>query len=133
MTKSAHRIYIGPTTIRAERGQHYRVYYQDAVLIDNTSNPEFEACRALLERGITGRLEVWRHGGSFPGLILDIARAARLTVEESATVSARIVPWVPFSMGAGRETQASDEGVATTLPRKEIEPLDSFSRCKVKL
>ena len=118
-----HRIYIEPTTIRGERGQHYRVHYQGAVLIDDAWNPEFEACRALLARGITGRLEVWRPGGTFPGSILDIAKAARLTVEESATVSARIVSWAPFSMGAGSETQASDGGAGTPAARKEIEPL----------
>jgi len=118
-----HRIYIEPTAIRGERGQSYRVHYQGAVLIDETWNPEFEACRALLARGVTGRLEVWRPRGTFPGLILDIEKATKLTVEESATVSARIVPWMPFAMGAGRETQASDEGAAT-LPRKETEPAD---------
>jgi hypothetical protein len=116
------RIYIEPTSIRAERGQRYRVHFQGAVLIDETWNPEFEACRALLARGVSGRLEVWRPRGSFPGLILDIAKAARLNVEESATVGARIVPWVPFAMGAGSETRASDEGAAATLATKETEP-----------
>jgi hypothetical protein len=42
-----HRIQIEPTTIRGERGQYYRVHFEDAVLIDETWNPELEACRVL--------------------------------------------------------------------------------------
>jgi hypothetical protein len=57
-----HRIVIEPTTIRSERGQHYRFHFEDAVLIEETWNPEFQACRALVARGITGRLETWRAG-----------------------------------------------------------------------
>ena len=50
-----HRIQIQPTTIRGERGQYYRVHYDGSVLIDETWNPELEACRALLARGIVGQ------------------------------------------------------------------------------
>ncbi len=49
MAVKAHRIVIEPTSIRGERGQHYRVYFKDAVLIEDTWNPEFEACRALVD------------------------------------------------------------------------------------
>ena len=63
MAVKAHRIVIEPTSIRGERGQHYRVYFQDAVLIEDCWNPELEGCRVLTERGIAGRLEVWRQSG----------------------------------------------------------------------
>ena len=33
---------------------------EGGVLIEETWNPEFEACRALVARGVKGRLEVWR-------------------------------------------------------------------------
>src|SRR5262245_29278865 len=62
-----HRIVIEPATIRGDRGQYHRVYFQDGVLIEDTWNPEFEACRALVARGVTGRLEVWRAGAAYPG------------------------------------------------------------------
>src|SRR5262245_29994958 len=65
--QKAHRIYIEPTTIRGDRGQYYRVHYRGAPLIDETWNPEFEACRALSARGIAGRLEVWRFGKGHAG------------------------------------------------------------------
>jgi hypothetical protein len=63
------------------------VYFEGAVLIEDTWNPEFEACRALVTRGITGRLEVWRADKPYPCLIFpDIEEGARWTVEESDTV-----------------------------------------------
>src|SRR5215470_2940663 len=91
-----HRIHIEPTTIRGERGQHYRVSYQGAVLIDDTWNPQLEACRALLARGIGGRLEVWRFGKSHPDMLVpDISKAAEWTVEENQTSGPRSVWWRP--------------------------------------
>ena len=53
---------IEPTTVRGDRGTRYRVYYEGAVLIEETWNPELDACRLLAARRITGRLEVWRTG-----------------------------------------------------------------------
>jgi hypothetical protein len=38
MAVKAHRIVIEPTSIRGERGQYYRVYFEGT-----TWNPEFEA------------------------------------------------------------------------------------------
>jgi hypothetical protein len=91
-----HRVYIEPTTIRGERGQYYRVNYQDAVLIDETWNPEVEACRALLARGFVGRLEVWRSGKSHSDMVMpDITKAAEWTVEENEKSGPRFVRWKP--------------------------------------
>src|SRR5215471_20334673 len=49
-------------SIHGERGQHYRVWLEGAVLIEDTWNPEFETCRALLARGVRGKLQTWRRG-----------------------------------------------------------------------
>ena len=62
MAPLAHRIVIEPTSIRGERGQYYRVYFRDAVLIEETWNPDFEAFRKLVARGFTAPPEVWRIG-----------------------------------------------------------------------
>ena len=84
MAAISSRIVIEPTSIRGERGQYYRVYFEGAVLIEDTWNPELEACRALVARGITGRLEVWRSDKPYPGLIFpDIEEGARWTVVEN--------------------------------------------------
>ena len=95
MAVKAHRIVIEPTEIRGERGQRYRVYFQDAVLIEVTWNPEFEACRALVARGV--RLDVWRAGKTHPHMIIpDIEEAARWTVVENAREGPVIKRWEPF-------------------------------------
>ncbi len=79
-----HRITIEPARISGDRGQRYRVHFQGAVLIEDCWNPELDACRALVVRGLAGRLEVWRAGTTYPGLIIpDIGAAAFRTVKES--------------------------------------------------
>ena len=65
MAPLAHRIVIEPTSIRGERGQYYRVYFRDAVLIEETWNPDFEAFRKLVARGFTAPP---RSGGSVRAL-----------------------------------------------------------------
>ena len=47
-------------------GARYRVTYLGATLIESARDPEFEACRALLARGITGTLVTYSPGSSVP-------------------------------------------------------------------
>ena len=77
----SHRVEIEPTSIRGERGQHYRVLHVGEVLIEDTWNPEFEACRALLAMGVRGNLQTWRQGKPHWDMQLDIERSAGLTIE----------------------------------------------------
>ena len=99
---SIHRIDIEPTTIRGERGQYYRVRYDGGVLIEETWNPEFEACRALVARGVKGRLEVWRPSAANPGMMIiglifpDIEKGARWTVVENDKEGPVIRRWEPM-------------------------------------
>jgi hypothetical protein len=127
------RIYIEPTTIRGERGQRYCVYHEGAVLIDETWNPEFEACRALLGRGIVGRLEVWRFGKPHPDMLMDIAKAAEWTVVENESHGPRFVRWKPkpddvrwnaVSASALLPPAAVLGSGDPTPPRKETEPAE---------
>jgi len=90
-----HRVDIEPTSVRGERGQHYRVLYAGEVLIEGTWNPEFEACRALLAMGVRGNLQTWRRGKQHWDLQVDIERGAGLTVEESENHGPKIVRWRP--------------------------------------
>ena len=53
----SHRIDIEPIRV-GDRGYRYRVTFAGSVLIKNTRNPEYDACRALLAKGVTGRLEL---------------------------------------------------------------------------
>ena len=79
-----------------EQGQRYRVTYAGETLVEGRRNPIFDACRALLARGITGRLEVWRRGKASADMQLDIERGAGLAICETATESVRVVPWQPY-------------------------------------
>jgi hypothetical protein len=76
-----------------EHGQRYRVTYVGETLVEGRRNPVFAACRALLARGITGRLEVWRPGKTSADLQLDIERGAGLTISETDKRSLQLVRW----------------------------------------
>jgi hypothetical protein len=78
-----------------EQGLRYRVTYVGEVLVEGRRNPIFDACRALLAQGITGRLEVWRRGKTSADMQLDIERGASLAICETAAESLRAVPWRP--------------------------------------
>jgi hypothetical protein len=89
------RIIIEPTTL-GDRGQRYRVKWAGGTLIEYTRNPEHDACRALLARGITGRLEVWRAGAELPASSIDIERGAQWTISETGEHGPLLVRWKRF-------------------------------------
>jgi hypothetical protein len=93
-----HTITIEPISM-GQRGMRYRVSYAGEILLEGR-DPELAACRALLARGITGRLEVWRPGTAFPSMRIDIARAAQLTAEEGFSVGPRFRRWTPTNWDA---------------------------------
>jgi hypothetical protein len=88
------RVELEPAGL-TEHGQRYRVTYAGKTLFEGRRNPIFDACRALLARGITGRLEVWRRGKTNADMQLDIELGARLAICETAIESLRVVPWRP--------------------------------------
>jgi hypothetical protein len=94
-TKIVLEPYIRKPPITGGKAQRYQVWLGNEVLIEDTHNPEYEACRALLARGITGRLETYREGNPHPAMILDIEKAAKLTISEGAHGPTR-VKWQPF-------------------------------------
>ena len=91
------RIWIEAIGLGAS-GLRYRVTYNGVTLIESTKNPEFDAARTLLARGIVGQLEIWRRGASSPAMRLDIEKGARLTVEEGDREGLRFVRWRPLSL-----------------------------------
>jgi hypothetical protein len=101
------RIRIAPTHL-TENGQRYRVSWAGKTLIESTRNPEHDACRALLARGITGRLEVWRAGTTFPASSIDIERGAGWTISETEEHGPRLVRWRPFEHSDGDAISRSD-------------------------
>lgn len=105
-----HRIEIEPVTV-GHRGQRYRVSFQGETLVESTTVPEYEGCRALVARGIGGSLEVWRKGALHPAvLIRDIANAALWTVSELDRGGLSLVRWKPFPDDAYAKASAAGEG-----------------------
>ena len=58
-----HNVVIIPAGL-GKRGQQYSVTYLGSLLVESTRNPEFDACRALRARGITGE---WCRSGDAEG------------------------------------------------------------------
>jgi hypothetical protein len=47
-------------------------------LVKSSRDPEFDACRAMLARGITGCLQVWRPNAKYAAMHIDIQEGAKL-------------------------------------------------------
>jgi hypothetical protein len=63
----------------------------------------------LTERGIAGRLEVWRSGAAYPAMIIPhIAMAAERTVKENEKIGPRFAPWTPLPEDLGSDTVSRD-------------------------
>jgi hypothetical protein len=78
-----------------ENGRRYRVTYAGETLVEGCRNPIFDACRALLARGITGPLEVWRPGKASWDMRLDIEKGAGAVIVETAAQSLRVASVSP--------------------------------------
>ena len=85
-----------------------------------------------MEPDITGRLESWRFGKSYPDMLVrDIAKAAKWTVVENENQGPRFVRWEPrpehlsqnaVSCAPGIPPAAVSGWAGTTLSRRETEP-----------
>ena len=94
-TTHAIKITIEPASI-GQRGQRYRVFHEGCVLLVSTREPLFDACRALLAQGVTGRLQMWRPGKAHHDMAVDIEAGARLAVIETASRGPVFGPWQPW-------------------------------------
>ena len=68
-----HRMDIEPTHYTST-GARYRVTYLGETLIQSARDPAFEACRALLAKGVKGRLVTYSPGSSVPRMRVDIEK-----------------------------------------------------------
>jgi hypothetical protein len=82
---------IAPTNL-GTRGQLYAVRYLGELLLGSRT-PVLAACRALLARGIAGRLEVWRSGRQQAEV--DILKGAGWMISEDDR-GLRLQPWAPY-------------------------------------
>ena len=100
---------------RLDKRDSYRAIVAGEVIVAASRQPELDAARVLVTRGITGRAETWRPGSTAPALRLYLERAAGFTVEESETRGPRFKRWRPHPRavapmpvsGAAPEAQAA--------------------------
>lgn len=76
------RILIEPTRLGA-RGQLYRAIWLGAIIVEESRQPVFAACRVLHRMGMNGTLAVYRAGRAEPDMQLNIGRGAWLRVREN--------------------------------------------------
>jgi len=110
----------------AGRGCRYDVYHEDGeCLLSRVDEPEYSACRLLAERGVTGRLEVWRPGKRHAdSVVRDVRRAAEWTIEETAKIGPRLRKHRPMTTTAfasqspilARSAGYSREGIGSSAP-----------------
>jgi hypothetical protein len=92
-----HRIEIARTRFTST-GARYRVTYLGETLIESARDPAFEACRALLARGIVGTLVTYS-GSSVPRLRVDIEKGAKLMTVDNAHDGPRFGRYRPHPDG----------------------------------
>ncbi|PLX37457.1 MAG: hypothetical protein C0606_03890 [Hyphomicrobiales bacterium] len=65
------------------RWQEYAAFFEGECLVPSQREQGLAACRALVERGHSGRMELYGEGEPHPRLIFpDIANAAKLALYE---------------------------------------------------
>jgi hypothetical protein len=83
-----------PVVYLTPAGHMWNTTFEGEPLTRLSRDPEHEACRALLARGVTGRVTFIQAKTGTPGLSMDIEKGARLTVREDGRL--RLVKYSPF-------------------------------------
>jgi hypothetical protein len=111
-----HAITISVVGYPLESSPRYRVMYWGEVLIARSRVPIFDACRALVARGLTGSVGLYRND-RLDALVRDIAVGAQYTIEESAEVSMRLRRYVSYERERAR-TATNDFSVPDPIPEQ---------------
>ena len=77
---------LHPRWIGGRTGSVYSVICGGELIVDRSRDPECDAARALLAKGITGKLTLLDGKTGKPRIIVDIEKCAGLTVEETGSV-----------------------------------------------
>jgi hypothetical protein len=93
---------LHPHWVGGEAGYVYSVICEGKLLVERSRDPECDAARALVVQGIIGRLSLCDGKTGKPRTIIDIERAAKLTVEAAA----------------GAESTAREVAAKATAPKK---------------
>jgi hypothetical protein len=77
---------LHPHWVGGNAGYRYSVLFDGELLVERSRDPECDAARALLARGITGKLTLCDGKTGVPRMVIDIERAARFAVKEGPCV-----------------------------------------------
>lgn len=78
-------------------GPRYRVWHDGEVLLPSSRVPICDAARALVKKGVTGRIQVRRVGSQQIDQSGLIAVLATLTVSEGQTNTPRFTKWSEYT------------------------------------
>jgi hypothetical protein len=99
----------------------YAVEFEGEMIVKGSRNPECDAARALLARGITGKLTMLDANTGKSRTIINIEKAAKLTVREDRRQGPCFVKWQPmpenaFERDDGRSLTAEEDAALPTMP-----------------
>ena len=75
---------LHPHWVGGEAGYVYSVVYEGKLLVERSRDPECDAARALLAKGITGKLTLCDGKTGIPRTIINIEKAAKLRVADES-------------------------------------------------
>ena len=84
----------------APSGIRYRVWHDGEILIKSAREPLFEACRELVNLGVTGRVQMRRLGHERIDMECLIAVGATLTIVEGNDSGPRVAKFVAYGEAA---------------------------------
>ena len=92
----AHRLVMIPGAL-GSRGLRYHLMLGDQVIVQNSLQPLLDGCRTLKALGLTGPVELWSVGGTYPRMLSTVQSGAKLSVTEGERSGPRFVAWKPFT------------------------------------
>jgi hypothetical protein len=95
---------IHPRWVGGRDGYRYSVLHDGKLLVDRSSNPECDAARALLAKGITGQLTMLDGKTGKSRTIIDIEKAPKLRVVEESVKGLKFRKVMGAGEGSSPET-----------------------------
>ena len=89
---------LHPKWVGGRDGYRYSVICRGELIVDRSRDPECDAARALLARGITGKLTMLDGKTGRPRTIVDIEKAAKVRVSEESRDGLRFRPVDPAEL-----------------------------------
>jgi hypothetical protein len=86
---------LHPKWVGGRDGYRYSIICRGELIVDRSHDPECDAARVLLARGITGKLTVLDGKTGKPRIIIDIEKAAKVRVSEESRDGLRFRPVDP--------------------------------------